>query len=104
MLKRVGLEDRVNHLPTELSGGEQQRVAMGRALVVSPALILADEPTGNLDSKSADAILELMRQITQSGQTILMATHEQIAAEYTTRRVRLVDGEIVGDDPVGGHP
>lgn len=92
MLERVGLGRRAKHLPSELSGGEQQRVAIGRAVIVSPALILADEPTGNLDSRTADTVLELMADIANSGHAIVMATHSDAALRHVTRCVRIADG------------
>jgi len=95
MLALVGLVDRGRHRPSELSGGEQQRVALARALVVSPAVVLADEPTGSLDRETGRAVLGLMRALAASGQAIVLATHDPDAARYATRTVRLADGTIL---------
>jgi putative ABC transport system ATP-binding protein len=96
-LERVGLQERANHKPSELSGGEQQRVAIARALVNNPALILADEPTGNLDTKSANDIISIFCQLNRDGITVVLVTHEMNLAERARRIVRLRDGEIVED-------
>lgn len=93
-LERVGLEKRANHLPTELSGGQQQRTAIARAIVTNPKLILADEPTGALDSRSTDELLRLLGWINQSGQTILMVTHSVKAASHAGRVLFIRDGEV----------
>jgi putative ABC transport system ATP-binding protein len=94
-LERVGLGARAKHKPTELSGGEQQRVAIARALVNNPALILADEPTGNLDSKTTAEIVSMFQQLNQEGITVVMVTHEADIASQAQRIIRLHDGEIV---------
>lgn len=100
-LERVGLGERLNHRPMELSGGEQQRVSLARALINNPKLLLADEPTGNLDSRTGSEIMELIRGFNQSlGMTIVMVTHEQaLAQKYATRMIHLADGKLVDDRP-----
>ena len=97
MLRRVGLEDRMEHKPTELSGGQMQRVAIARALVNRPAIVLADEPTGNLDSASGQAIVTLFRELHAAGQTIVLITHDSGVARLASRVVRMQDGAIVED-------
>ena len=97
MLARVGLEDRMEHKPTELSGGQMQRVAIARALVNDPAIVLADEPTGNLDSASGQAIVSLFRELHAAGQTIVLITHDSSIARLASRVVRMQDGAIVED-------
>ena len=97
MLRRVGLEDRMEHKPTELSGGQMQRVAIARALVNDPAIVLADEPTGNLDSASGQAIVSLFRELHAAGQTIVLITHDSGVARLASRVVRMQDGAIVED-------
>jgi putative ABC transport system ATP-binding protein len=97
MLKLVGLGHRIDHKPSELSGGERQRVAIARALVNNPDIILADEPTGNLDSSTAKEIMELIKDLHQQGQTIIMVTHEQDIAAYSNRVICLRDGRIIDD-------
>jgi len=94
MLELVGLADRVHHQPQELSGGQQQRVAIARALINDPVMIIADEPTGNLDSRSGRDILNLLRTLHQQGVTIVMVTHDPLTAEYTQRVIHLADGKI----------
>ncbi|MEX2106961.1 MAG: ABC transporter ATP-binding protein [Solirubrobacterales bacterium] len=97
LIELVGLGDRAAHLPTELSGGEQQRVAIARALLREPAVVLADEPTGNLDSRSGGTVMSLLRQVVDAGQTVVMVTHDPAAAALADRVVFLRDGGIVGE-------
>lgn len=97
-LEIVGLLDRMTHKPNELSGGQRQRVAIARALVNDPAIILADEPTGNLDSKTSIEIMDIFSQLHRAGNTIILVTHEHDIAEYAKRRVHLLDGLIESDD------
>ncbi|HKV32548.1 MAG TPA: ABC transporter ATP-binding protein [Candidatus Dormibacteraeota bacterium] len=97
-LESVGLLERAGHLPSELSGGQQQRVAIARALVTDPAILLADEPTGNLDSESSLEIMKLLRDLNQQGRTIALITHEPDIAAFAQRVVRLRDGVIVSDE------
>ena len=96
-MRQVGLTDRVDHLPSELSGGQQQRVAVARALVTNPALILADEPTGNLDTTSTREVLSIFERLSDEGRTIILITHEREVADHAGRIVRLSDGEVVSD-------
>jgi putative ABC transport system ATP-binding protein len=97
-LESVGLSDRMNHKPNELSGGQRQRVATARALVNNPSLILADEPTGNLDSKTSDEIMTLLVDIHRAGNTIILVTHEESIARYAHRIIRLMDGKVLSDE------
>ena len=94
MLEEVGLADRANHMPHQLSGGQQQRVAIARALVTSPAVLLADEPTGNLDSRNAEAIVELLSRINRRGSTVMVVTHDQSVASSASRRLQIRDGVV----------
>jgi putative ABC transport system ATP-binding protein len=96
-LVAVGMADRMHHIPSELSGGQQQRVAVARAIVTRPSIVLADEPTGNLDSASSADVMQLFAHLNEAGRTIVMITHEQEIAAYATRVVHLVDGRIDSD-------
>lgn len=100
MLTAVGLGDRTHHKPNEMSGGQRQRVAIARALVNSPSIILADEPTGNLDSKTSDEIIEIFYEIHQQGNTVIMVTHEEDVAQNAHRIVRLKDGIVDSDERI----
>lgn len=99
-LDKVGLKDRAEHLPSELSGGEKQRVAIARALVTNPKVILADEPTGALDSTTTHSVMELLKEINREGMTVFVITHEEDVAAETDRIVRLKDGVIISDERV----
>lgn len=99
-LEMVGLGERINHRPVEMSGGQKQRVAIARALINDPKIIFADEPTGNLDSKSGEEILRIFKELNDNGVTILMVTHEEDVAEHTKRIIRLRDGVINSDEIV----
>jgi len=100
ILKKLGLEGRGRHLPSQLSGGEMQRVAIGRALAVNPQIIIADEPTGNLDSKNAALVFEVFKKLSQEGITVLTATHDvQLAQQFSDKIVRLKDGKIIEGEP-----
>jgi putative ABC transport system ATP-binding protein len=96
-IKAVGLYHRLNNLSNQLSGGEKQRVAIARALVNDPSIIFADEPTGNLDSKSGKQIMEILQDLNEAGKTIILVTHEKYTAEHAARIIKIVDGEIVDD-------
>jgi putative ABC transport system ATP-binding protein len=96
-LERVGMAHRAKHLPSQLSGGQQQRVAVARALVGHPSILLADEPTGNLDSKNGEAVMELLRDLHRSGSTICMVTHDPRFARHADRTVHLFDGQVVDE-------
>ena len=97
VLDKVGLANRLTHKPTELSGGEQQRVAIARALVNSPSILFADEPTGNLDSKTGDQVLDIFKDLNKRGQTIVVITHEREVAKQSQRTITIKDGEIGSD-------
>lgn len=103
-LTKLGLADRIDHFPNQLSGGQQQRVAIARALVNEPQVILADEPTGNLDSKTAIEIMEIFRQLNDSGMSIIMVTHEKSVSAYCKRCLTIRDGEVVDDRSIAGKP
>lgn len=98
MLEAVGLKDRMHHKPNELSGGQKQRVAVARALVNEPSVILADEPTGNLDSKTSYEIMQLFEEIHANGNTVVLVTHEEDISKHAHRVIRLLDGEVAGDE------
>ena len=102
-LEKVGMSHRVNHYPSQLSGGQQQRVAVARALVGNPSILLADEPTGNLDSKNGEAVMELLRDLHREGATICMVTHDPRFARHADRTIQLFDGRVVEErDAVAG--
>ena len=98
VLESVGLEERIGHRPDQLSGGERQRVAIGRAIVMNPAVLLADEPTGNLDSRSGGEIIDIMEQLNRDGIGLIVVTHDAALGRRANRHLRMVDGKIVSDD------
>jgi len=102
-LERVGMSHRAKHFPAQLSGGQQQRVAVARAVAGDPAILLADEPTGNLDSANGEAVMELLRELNRNGATICMVTHDHRYAEHADRTVHLFDGRVVLDATVPAH-
>jgi putative ABC transport system ATP-binding protein len=102
-LAAVGMEDRLHHQPSELSGGQQQRAAVARAIVTDPAIVLADEPTGNLDSHSTEEILGVFARLNAEGRTVILITHESDVAARARRVVRLGDGRVLSDEPAGAH-
>ena len=102
-LESVGLGDRIHHKPNELSGGQRQRVAIARALVNNPSIILADEPTGNLDSKAGEELMQLFEELHQKGNTIILVTHEEYIAEHAKRIIRIRDGLIEADEVVNNR-
>jgi ABC-type lipoprotein export system ATPase subunit len=95
ILEQVGMKERANHRPNQLSGGEKQRVAIARALINEPRMILADEPTGNLDSQTAKTIMELFTSLNKQGRTVVIVTHDSDVADYTQRRIRVLDGKVI---------
>ena len=101
LLEKVGLADRLHHKPTELSGGQQQRVAIARALVNNPPLLLADEPTGNLDSRSGEDILNILTKLNEQGVTVIIVTHDQTVAARCKRIINVKDGQIINDEVKG---
>ena len=101
-LEKVGMMHRAKHYPAQLSGGQQQRVAVARAVAGDPAILLADEPTGNLDSKNGEAVMELLRELNRNGSTICMVTHDNRYARHADREVNLFDGRVV-DEAMAAH-
>jgi putative ABC transport system ATP-binding protein len=102
-LEQVGLADRMHHLPSEMSGGQQQRVAVARSIVTNPALILADEPTGNLDSHSSEEVMNIFAELNDAGRTVVLVTHESDIADFANRVVRVRDGLVLSDEHTGGR-
>lgn len=100
VIEAVGMEHRINNLPNQLSGGEQQRVAIARAFVNNPTIIFADEPTGNLDSKSGQQVMRILQELNRQGHTVVLVTHEKATAEHGTRMIRIQDGCVVSDEPI----
>jgi putative ABC transport system ATP-binding protein len=100
IMERIGIAHRANHFPQQLSGGQQQRVAVARALVTKPSLILADEPTGNLDSSNGNEVMELLCELNEEGTTVIMVTHSSHDASYSNRIINLLDGEIVSENKI----
>jgi len=101
VLERVGIGHRADHRPQQLSGGQQQRVAVARAVITNPKLILADEPTGNLDSKNGEEVLELLTQLNGEGTTVVMVTHDQGHAEHASRVINMLDGRVLSENVIG---
>ena len=97
LIEKIGIEHRASHFPQQLSGGQQQRVAVARALITNPPLILADEPTGNLDSSHGNEVMELLCELNETGTTIVMVTHSSHDANYSDRTINLLDGQVVSE-------
>jgi len=103
VMERLGIADRARHLSNQLSGGQRQRVAIARAIVMRPSLLLADEPTGNLDSRSGSDVMQLLEELHHSGITLLVVTHDAVLGNRAHRHIRMVDGRVAGDDSDGGN-